>query len=71
MPQCSVLKEPTLDPEVKDQIWKKNPQFGTEHCLYSLQEELLVSVTSKEVAALVEEEVDSLLQKGAVAVATP
>jgi len=43
IPQCSVLQAPTLDPEVKDQIRKKgkNPQFGTERCLFNLQEELL------------------------------
>ena len=43
IPQCSVLQAPKLDPEVKDQIQKKgsNPQFGTERCLFNLQEELL------------------------------
>jgi len=43
IPQCSVLQAPTLDPEVQEQIRKKgrNPQFGTERCLYNLQQELL------------------------------
>lgn len=43
IPKCNVLQAPKLDPEVKDQLRKKgrNPQFGTERCLYRVQEQLL------------------------------